>query len=210
MKDTKFSNSELYNLILSFTQKAFDYFIGLEEKDIPLISEYIWIKNEGGGYSRNIIDKIHYSALLHRSKRHLTRTLEYQLCLDFLSKDLNISAQIGRLVGTTLGQRRLEGEDVIFGCINKMLKANRSDVFEIDVFEEEYSKIEKAIYTNEIEYYDLIPLFGFSAEKNRIYMAKGLEIVKFSEDEILSFLNSGLIIGPPMLGGDHLFETATF
>ncbi len=157
-----------------------------------------------------MIDQIHYSALLHRSKKHLKNIPEYQRCLDSLAKDPKISAQLGKLVGTTFEQRRLESEDVIFGCINAMLKTNRSDVFEIEVFKDEYSKIEKFIYTDEIEYYDLIPLFGFSADDNPICLANGLEIVKFSEDEILSILNSGLIVGPPVLGGDHLSGTATF
>jgi hypothetical protein len=117
-----------------------------------------------------------------------------------------LSGQIETLVGTAFGAARLELEHVADALIWKLTARNLGFVFREAHFDEEFQHLVQRHEGTEVEVVVLGPLIGLKGDGFPIHFDEpAVDIVEFTDSEIVSCLRMGLI-GQPIMS-DHRFRS---
>ena len=141
--------------------------------------------------------------MLHKANDEITKTNEFLDFINVVSADEIISLQLDTLVGTCLGSHRLEAANIALRPVYEFLTDQGIVEFNISSFNSVYSKIESALYSDEIDFENITPLCGFTMDDSEISLTENISIVKLSEKEILEFFGLGIKLGSSM--GDDAF-----
>ena len=188
-------NPELRDALQALTQKSLDVIKKSIDSNLVITTESGWVKQDDDTYVRQDIKRPIWGIVFHNAKVEIESTKEFTNFSEIVSADQNISSHLETLVGTFMGRSRFQLDDLIFKPLSPFLKDTGIIAFDESVFEAEYSKIERDLYSTDIEFERLTPLCGFSTDSPDIVLGPNLSIVKLSESEITQLLSLGIKIG---------------
>jgi hypothetical protein len=195
MLDISVQNEKLYETLLSLTKVTLDILRNRNSTEIVFTTENIWEKQNGNSYLKRQINKPLWVSLLHKAEDEIKEKQEYINFINILESDKIISDQLDTLVGTCLGSIRLEASYIASQPVHEFLSDQDIIPFNLSIFNNIYSKIESALYTDKVEYENLTPLCGFSSHLPDMLLDENISIVKLSEEEIIEILKLGINLG---------------
>lgn len=206
MHDISVNNEKLYDALLSLTKVILEIVTRRVQVGPTVTTESVWVKQNENSYVKQQIQRPLWVIVLHKANDEITKTQEFSDFINIVSIDKVISPQLDTLVGTCLGSYRLEATNIAFGPVYEFLKDEKVIEFNIPIFNSVYSKIESALYEDEIEYENITPLCGFTMENSEISLTENISIVKLSEKEILEFFRLGINLGVHMGDVDFIYD----
>lgn len=196
MLDISVKNEKLYDALLSLTKVILDIVTRKVKDDLAVMTESVWVKQNEDSYVKQQTQRVLWAIVLHNDE--ITKTQEFSDFINIVGTDEVISPQLDTLVGTCLGAHRLEAKNIALWPVCEFLTDQEIIEFNIPIFNSVYSKIESALYADEIEYENITPLCGFTTEDSEISLTENISIVKLSEKEILEFFRLGIKLGTSM------------
>lgn len=195
MKKNDIQNEKLYESLSALTKKSLEIITKSIEKDLVVITESTWVKQNSDTYVRQDIKRPLWGMILHKAKSEISKTEEFNVVSEVVKSDIIISSQLNILVGTCMERSRLELDNIVFKPMSRFLTDTEIIGFDDSIFKAEYLKIENSLYSNKIELERITPLCGFFTDTNEILLNDNLAIVKLSESEIIDLLKLGIKIG---------------
>ncbi len=196
MPDINVKNKKLYDALLSLTKASLEIITRRTTADLPVTTESVWVKQDGGSYIKQPTPRPFWVIVLHKANTEIKETPEFLDFLSVVTTDEVISRQLNQLVGTCLGSFRFEADRIASWPVCEFLTDQKIIEFNIPTFNVIYSKIESTLYAGDIEYENITPLCGFTMEDSNISLAENMSIVKLSEEEILDCFRAGVKLGP--------------
>ena len=211
IRPLKYRNQNLYDALRAFTLKAMQVISSSKEIPIkiPIISESGWNKQSDRAYLRVHKQLPLWAIIVDKCEKKLFALPEYEKCVEVIKCDELLYSQTNTLIGTCMGSWRIETNNVITAITRKLLAEKNSFIFEPEIFESEYLRIENAFYENEIEFERLTPLYGFTSTTFPIQLNNNISIVKLTELEITTLLKVGIKLGIE-IGMDFIHDIAQF
>lgn len=204
MIDIHVRNEELYSRMLDLVQAVLAILAKRINTDLVVIDESQWVKSDNNTYHKQYIRKPLWSAVTHKARDEIQSLNEYEKCLEVLENDPVISPQLNTLVGTRFGSHRIEADYIILGPIYAFLEDDAIKGFELSIFNNEYIKIEEALYSDEIEFSNITPLCGFQMEQELLRVTDNISLVKLTDKEVLTFFRLGLKLGDSLGNEDFV------
>jgi len=204
MLDISVKNEKLYDALITLTEVTLDIISRRINNELVVTTENIWEKQSADTYIKRQIQKPLWVIVLHKASDEIKSTKEYIELTSILKSDKTISPQLDTLVGTCMSSHRLETHNVASWPVYEFLTDQGITQFSVSTFNSIYSKLESALYADEIEHVNLTPLCGFYAEDPIISLDENISIVKLSEEEIIEILRLGINLGTNMGGTDFL------
>jgi len=199
-------NEKLYDALLSLTNVTLDIVSDRISTELVVTTENIWENQNDNSYVKRQIQKPLWVIVLHKAEDEIKAKQEHIDLINILESDETISNQIDTLVGTCMGSHRLEANNIASWPVYEFLSDQGIIPFSISIFNRIYSKIENALYSDEIEYENLTPLCGFNSHLPDISLDENISIVKLSEEEIIEILRLGINLGTSMGNTDFVYE----
>ncbi|OPY86690.1 MAG: hypothetical protein A4E71_01383 [Smithella sp. PtaU1.Bin162] len=188
-------NIKLYNALAVLTKKSLEIISKSIDKNFVVVNESTWVKQDNETYVRQGMQRPLWGIVLHKAKDEITKTEEFVEFSKITNSDQIISPQLNTLVGTCMGRSRFELFSIVFNSLSPFLTDTEIVNFDDQIFKTEYSKIEKALYSDKIELERLTPLCGFLTDSPNFVLDDKLSIVKLSDPEVLQMLRLGIKIG---------------
>ncbi len=195
MIDISVKNGKLYDALLTLTKVTLDIVSRRINNELVVSAENIWEKQSADTYIKRQTQKTLWVIVLHKASDEIKATKECINLFSVLESDKTISPQLNTLVGTCMGSHRIEAHNIASWPVYEFLTDQGIAQFNVSTFNSIYTKLESALYADEIEYENLTPLCGFSAEDPIISLDENISIVKLSEKEIIEILRLGINIG---------------
>lgn len=209
-KVNNIQNIKLYESLSALTQKSLEIITKSDEKVLNVMIESTWVKHDNDTYIRQDGKRALWSLFLENLKDEITRTEEFNSFSEVTNSDEIVSSQLNTLVGTYEARSRLVLFDIVFKPIYSFLTDTEIIGFESSIFKAEYLKIEKFLYSNEIELERLTPLCGFFTDADKIFIDDNISIVKMSDSEIIKLLKLGMKIGDSIGSGNFIHHIHQF
>jgi hypothetical protein len=198
MIDINVKNENLYEALLVLTKLTIEIINRRIDNELVVTTETMWQQENGGIYAKRPIQKLLWSIILHGLEAEVSTTEEYNNFKNIVESDEAISSQLNTLVGSDFEASRLETRNIATWAISEFLSDQEIKQFNIQTYNEIYSKIESALYSDEIENEVLTPLCGFKSAELEISLNENISIIKLSKTEILDVLNLGINLGMSM------------
>lgn len=199
-------NEKLYCALISLAKVILEIVSRKDQDDPILTGESVWVKTDEGYYEIQQIQQKRLNFTLALAQNEITNTLEFSDFKDIVNTDEVISPQLNTLVGTYASAMRLEAVNIAFWPVHIFLTDQGIEEFNILKFDAVYSKMERDLYENKIEFENVTPLCGFTMEDSEISLTDNISIVRLSEKDILEFFNLGIKLGPNIRSGDMVLE----
>lgn len=199
-------NPALCESLKALAHKSLDILKMSISNNLVITTENAWVKQDGDTYIRKDVKRLIWGIVFHKTKAEIESTKEFANFSEIVSADPKISSHLQTLVGTCMGRSRFQLDNLIFKPLSPFLKDTEIIAFDESVFEAEYSKIERDLYSTDIEFERLTPLCGFSTDSPDLVLGPKLSIVKLSEPEITQLLGVGVKIGESF-GPENLSTT---
>jgi hypothetical protein len=204
MIDINVRNENLYEALLALTKLTIDIITRRIENVLEVTTETMWQQENGGTYSKRPIQEPLWAIILHRLEKEISTTEEYSNFKNVVESDETISPQLDTLVGSDFEASRLETRNIANWAIYEFLTGQGITQFNIRTYNEIYSKIESALYSDEIEYEVLTHLCGFRSAEPEISLDENISIIKLGKAEIIDVLNLGINLGTSMGSMDFI------
>ncbi len=204
MLDINVKNERLYDALLSLTKLTLDIVSRRIKSELVVSTESVWEKQSPDTYIKRQAQKPLWAIILHKANKEIIATQQYTDLISILKSDETISPQLDTLVGTCLDARRLEANNIATWPVYEFFTDQGITPFSFSTFNKIYSEIEKALYTDEIEYESITPLCGYSSDETNISLDGNISIVKLSENEIIEILRLGINLGTSMGNMDFI------
>ncbi|MEZ0150396.1 MAG: hypothetical protein AB9Q19_13950 [Candidatus Reddybacter sp.] len=197
-------NEKLYDALLSLTKVTLVIVSDRISTELVVTTENIWEKQNDNSYVKRQIQKPLWVIVLHKAQAEIKAKQEHIDLISILESDETISNQIDTLVGTCMGSFRIEANNITSWPVYEFLSDQGIIPFSISIFNKIYSKIENALYSEEIEYENITPLCGFNSHLPDISLDENISIVKLSEEEVIEILRLGINLGTSMGNTDFV------
>ena len=194
-KADNIQNEKLYKSLSALTQKSLEIIKKSLTKNLVVTTESTWVKQDNNIYVRQDIERPLWAIILHKAKNEISETKEFNIFSEVTKSDKIIFSQLNTLVGTAMGQSRLELDNIVFKSISRFLTATEIIGYDDAIFKTEYLKIEDSLYSNKIAFERITPLCGFLTDSSEILLNDNISIIKLSESEIIELLKLGIKIG---------------
>lgn len=188
-------NADLYEALKSFAVEALKVLVKavVDGAKVPMISEFSWQPSErANSFARAQISKPQYWLLIHMADESIKALAAYQRASTAIQADQLWSGHMNKLVGSAMGSRRLDINDVLKGILARSLKETNQFALSEIHFDEHVNQLETMFHSTTVEYTKTTPLYGVSLQK-KLSFSNNLSFEPLNDDDILQCLDVGLI-----------------
>lgn len=165
------------------------------DKNLVITTKTDWAKQDNDTYIRKEVKRPLWGIVFHKSKDEIKASEEFAQFTEVINAEETISSQLNTLVGTCMVRSRFETDDIVYRPLSQFLTDTGIRAFDEQMFEAEYLKIEKGLYSTDIEIERITPLCGFSTDTPDLALGPNLSIVELSDSETTQLLSLGIKIG---------------
>ena len=191
----KYKNIKFHNALLAYTKVAIGHIQAYIKGGGRLVEYQEEMYGEGpdNSFSKQLRTISIWSLLFNDIETELSKLEEYKTLLDEINSDQVIAKHLDGLIGTAMSQTRVTKSNIIDGIAIEIFSKKQEVVFDENLFEEEYSILESAIYSDSIEYEYAAPLPGFHSALPTMHLGENLCIDKLTSDQTVKCLNYEII-----------------
>lgn len=189
-------NPELFNALKAFTLEVVEFArISASNGDgVPVMSEFAWKRQEGelDVFQRQLTQRAQHWIWIRRSMALIRTWDTYAQAKKLIEEDSIWSSHVDKLVGSPIGARRIELEDILFRPSAYLLREDNDFDFSNSDFIEVVSAFEHFATSKKIELVRTTPFYGLKLSSN-ISLTKEVSIESIDDERLEQFLGSGLI-----------------
>lgn len=206
-----YHNPRLRNALAEYTVRAATVLNDLNAyRRILSIPRAVWERHGEDAFHLVQRSQLIWAVPISDHEDHLRNLAEYKACSDILTSDPVTKTQVNTLVGTRTGGVRLSLDNVINAPLLAIAHELQMFGFDMQLFEGEYAKVERALFEDFVEFERLAPLRGFFSERDHISLTPEISISRLADDEIIHLLNSGFALGDRVAGTDFVMNVGKF
>ena len=202
-------DQNVYSALSTYTLDALNY-LSTRSTDIDVRSMYLqkWQEESSDTFVRRFFSKPEYSLVLRQHQTELSSLHSYAKALTALRGNSHIEPHLDNLVGGVAGSRLVDSSGLLNTLVLAILRETNQFDFTEEIFDSEYSRLERELYSRTITLKRITPLLGV-AITNPIQIATTVEIASLSNAEIYTLLDTGYQLGRyfPSHYGDMVHET---
>lgn len=203
-------NPALYKSLQCLIIKSLKILKIYASSSLVVSSETDWVKQNSSTYVKREIRRPQWFIVFHQCRDEIEASKEFATFIEVINEEEAISSHLDNMVGTCVQKGRFEAKTIINFLLSPFLTDTQIIDFDENLFLSEYLKIEKELYSTDIELERITPIYGFISDVQEIVLTPNLSIVRLNDSEISRILNLGINLGTgygtkEVLHGIHKF-----
>jgi Apea-like HEPN len=185
---------QLYETLKAYAVAALPILqVAMTQRPVPAIQRTRWETSPGQEdvfVSRADVTLL-WQDIVMRQAITLHDLAEYHESVRLLRSDPEIASQLDTMVGTMLGSRRVDANQLIDGLLSRLL-ADAAGFSEAK-FDEVYGSMESALLDADVTYVLVAPLSAFQCDEQSIELGDGWAIERLTMGERIRALDVGVV-----------------
>lgn len=190
-------NPALYSALKALTVDAFELLKLLfpNGENAPMISEFKWMRQgEGDAFFRQLAYRSQYWILIYQSMPMIRGRDSYVRAKALVEADPIWSLHIDKLVGSPMGARRMDVDDILMRPSTSFLREKSDFEFSETDFNKAVSEFECFATSSTIELVQITPFYGMVVQE-KIPLSAEVSIEAIDDETLKQCLDIGIVPG---------------
>lgn len=154
------------------------------------------VRTGENAFARQVRQTPSWTVCIHRHENELHAFSEYAHLVEAVTRDPAIPPQLEVLVGSPLGQRRIDLPTIVDGLMTQVADRTHELRFDEATLLDLYGPMERALYDEFIEYEAIAPVQNLRSLNLPVRLDSETVIDVMTDEEIAECIQSGLIVSP--------------